>query len=957
MRKQILSLLTLLIGVVAAYAQPGGWNYVGDNAYSGECVVYAKLVDADGQAVDAIDGSWIGAFIDGDCRGVAEAAYYRLASESTDFYYFAIRIKGSAADDGKTITWKYADSSNMIYTVTGKDLTYENNATTGGTPSDLFPLTFVQPTTKTTFPDTIRVKVGESVDLMTLVNWVPANASHPENASWIVGDTTIASVSGSVLTGVKPSLTGTTIRSYMGAFSQNGFYATVQVIQPITGMTLKDKYAKGDTVYVADANALKAIMRDCYTITPADANEPLAWTWSPEDLIRYDYISEDSINWWPEKPGVATMTLMGGNYSVSLPITILNKVTSITPLAYDLNVHVGDTLSSLLPYSYKLVPSEGIDDRVEYIIHEEQGAPGVLRKEADGSVIAAKSGYGNLEIRSVDNPQLSHWVSVAVRPKVTSLSVNLDPLTLTKPVNQDTVNVTSLLMDNLAFSPQQPLASEIEISVPDNSVLTVGVDTDANPQIDALALGTTKVTVRYKDNHSEIVDGKLTLTKTELADSFTVHVVSGITAFTFDAVSMGDKDTYTLVLTPDPVTAKFDAKAVSLKITGSQYADVWTLADVDAANDSGLRWIVTPRSVGQGNIVVYYEGIEFGHNTLTIGQTITQKEGWTWLSPYAATISINSIYGDVLEEARSQTALVYNDAKYGYFGGLTDMELAGCYKVKVKEGKYVATFAPYDPATNAYSGSAKEIGYGAQWNWMGTPYQYKHVLTDVLANYSANAGDRIISKDDGFAEYGADGWTGTLTTIGGGEGYMFYRANDTGVVLMFPGEAKLGQPSTQNGTRSFAPRATVWQYNSADYADNMTIVADLGAGFTADHLSVGAFVGDECRGEGMMIGGKCFITVAGEKGENVSFRLYDGATGEYRAIEGTRPFQPIDGTLTAPLRLHVGGMATAISTLTGDATAEAPQVYTLDGKRVSGKPVPGVYIVRQNGNTRKVVVK
>lgn len=955
MRKQILSLLTLLIGVVAAYAQPGGWNYVGDNAYSGECVVYAKLVDGDGQAINDIRGSWIGAFIGGECRGVAQAAVYSPESEGADFWYFAIRIKGTADDNGKTITWKYADSSDMIYTVTGQALTYENDATTGGTPSNLFPLTFIQPTTKTTFPDTIRVNVGESVDLMSLVNWMPANASRPENASWSVSDTTIVKVSGSILTGVKPSITGTEISSYMGTFSQNGFRATVQVIQPITGLTLKDKYAKGDTVYVADANALKAIMRDCYTVTPADANEPLVWTWTPDSLIRYDYISKDSINWWPEKPGVATMTLTGGNHSVSLPITILNKVTDMTPLEFELNVYVGDKLYDLLPYTYELVPSEGIDDRVEYIIHEEQSAKGVLRKEADGSVIAVKSGYGNLEIRSVDNPQLSHWISVHVRPEVTSFSVKLDPLTLTKPVDKDTVDVTSQVMDNLSFGPQQPLASAIEISVPDNNVLTVGWDSVAH--IGAVALGTTKVIVRYSDNHTEVVDGKLKHTQTEYADSFTVQVVSGISAFTFDAVSMGDKEAYTLVLTPDPATADFDAKAISVKITGSQYADGWTLAEVEAADDTGLRWTITPKSVGQGDIIVYYNGTEFGTDTLTIGQTIIQKEGWTWLSPYAANININSIYGDVLEEARSQTALVYNDAQYGYFGELTSMETASCYKVKVKEGQFVNTFAPYDPDMGGYSGSVREIGFGSQWNWMGTPYQYQHALTDVLANYTASAGDRIVSKDNGFAEYGADGWTGTLTTIGGGEGYLFYRADGSEVKLTFPGEGTLGQPATQNGAKAFAPRATVWQYNSAKFADNMTIIADLGAGYTGDPLSVGAFVGDECRGEGKMIGGKCFITVAGEKGEKVSFRLYDGTTGEYRAIEGTRAFQSMDGTLAAPLRLQIGGSATGISAPTVDATAADAQVYTLDGKPVSGKPAPGVYIVKQNGKARKVVVK
>ena len=58
----------------------------------------------------------------------------------------------------------------------------------------------------------------------------------------------------------------------------------------------------------------------------------------------------------------------------------------------------------------------------------------------------------------------------------------------------------------------------------------------------------------------------------------------------------------------------------------------------------------------------------------------------------------------------------------------------------------------------------------------------------------------------------------------------------------------------------------------------MSIIARATTSFEEGHYSIGAFVCDEYRGEGVTINGRFFITVHGAGGEKVRFKLYDRNT-------------------------------------------------------------------------------
>lgn len=439
--------------------------------------------------------------------------------------------------------------------------------------------------------------------------------------------------------------------------------------------------------------------------------------------------------------------------------------------------------------------------------------------------------------------------------------------------------------------------------------------------------------------------------------STSVKVLPSITGFTFDDVTMGRNAIYSLTLTPVPADATVDADRVTVRIKGQELPEGWTLATADKVGSTGLQWTITPQAIGYGTIEVLYDGTPMGGHVLAIGQSFTQKEGWQWITPYGGYAEIQYTYGDALQEMRSQTQVVYNDPVYGYFGELSTLEPRQCYKVCIKDGQNVDAFnqkADYSP-------DAFEIQLAEKWNWIGFNYQFAHSLADALTPNAAPAsGDRIVSKDNGFAEYDGSAWTGTLTTLVPGEGYLYYSASEQENTLRPVSERTLGQPSTSSASHVQHQRSGLWQYDSAPFAGNMTIIADLGSLYSDSRYSVGAFIGQECRGEGSCRGGLWFITVHGDariKGQTVTLRIHDRKTGAVCAVDGQLPFTQMAGSLRAPIRMDVTAPTGIDHVLNDEKDAAALRYYTIDGRRLDGKPSAGVYVVTDGKTTRKVVAK
>lgn len=422
---------------------------------------------------------------------------------------------------------------------------------------------------------------------------------------------------------------------------------------------------------------------------------------------------------------------------------------------------------------------------------------------------------------------------------------------------------------------------------------------------------------------------------------------------------MGRNQERTITLTPNPATAAVDPSKITVKVIVNENFTAWNLASAAATDATGLQWTITPEAIGSGYIKVYYDKVEFGSANITIGQNFNQGIGWAWVTPYGGKIeSIEALYGDALQEMRSQTSLLYNDPVYGYFGQLESMEQMKGYKVNTKsamsDGNYNKGTYPYEPSKPAY------IQFNPKWNWFGTPYQFDRAVNDIMTFADFAEGDRIVSKNGGFAEYNGTEWEGSLTTLVAGEGYLLYYGNEASSGGEFAAEAALGKPASQpSNAHALNKHANVWHYDAAQFSDNMSMVADLGEEFADSRYSIGAYINGECRGEGVCVNGKWFITVHGDaasNGQAVNFRVYDSMNGKIYDVDTTQPYSQMAGTLKAPISLKVAGSSTGIESISADSLDPNAKYYTIDGIEVTN-PTTGLYIVVDGNKAQKVYIK
>ena len=972
-------------------AQQPDWGY-NPNAYPDEHVIYVGLTEGSldncGQK-ELPENTYLGAFIDGECRGLAKVQKKSLSVALT-INYFPLRVKGDTNDEGKAISFRLLYPGGQLSYVydlqpAADAVTYTNKKTTG-TLSDLFPLKFIQPLYYGFTQETVSVKVGEQINLLDYITFEPANANIPELNWNMYEESENVIIEGNKLTAIK----STGKYGSVGVFPKlwdmknTGQYSdiNIRVIQPATSIELRDEYKNGITVNLGDTAALNTVLRSGYTTAPADCNEELTWKSSDETAIRPMTSESDLGKFEPVKTGTYTMTLGGENASVDLKVTVIKPVEYITPVGSvkTIKMFVGENLLNILPSGYKVMPEDAADRSVHYEVNQSYSDQGVY-EDGDGAykytdifgnlyfnegdeMIALKPGRVRVTIRSVQNPQASCEYEVIVKRGPTNITFKQEEMTFLMPrKDTDKWDISEDIRNNIIMTPSWPKYEEYESYDIAQSNLDISSLTDAvklyydfekdslSASIDSIGQG--RINVSYSSERTIATEEGLQNDEYRISNHFNITILESLKGFKVDEyVDMVSTETRDFVLTPDPVDAEVDPSRVEVTITPDSYvSEEWkSIVEIEPTDETMLNYTIKPHSVGRATISVKLDGEEVATSFVSIGQRYMQKAGWKWTSFYGGRVGWNSPeieLGNVVEEIRSEDALLHNDPEYGYFGDLNWLETGECYKIKVKEEE------PGLLNLRIYPGGYEDMRPYRQivpmWNWLGNPYQYDHDINSVFSTEDANAnkfnvGDRIVSKDNGFAEYNGEKWTGTLTTLHAGLGYMYFNAaSDTiNMELKYEWNMPQGTP-VMNAPQH---KQSVWTYNSAPFADNMTIVADLGNDYSAERFTVGAFVGDECRGEGEMIDGKCFITVHADKGETISFKLHDAVSGEMRTINEQMPFAKMAGSLRAPQRLTVGGIVTGITA----ADIASSGIAVVDGQiTVQGMDVADVIVCNASG--------
>ena len=720
---------------------------------------------------------------------------------------------------------------------------------------------------------------------------------------------------------------------------------------PVTAIELG---GKAITVYVGDD--VKEALKNQVTYSPEDADED-----------SKDFTVEETENvskGTAIKPGECDVHVYVANAE---KVIVSTKTVHVTVMALpdyidgpdELTVNVGDNVKDAIEAAITIGSTEWDKDATasQYIDKSFTLSTRSNTAYYDADYVATKVTTKPITVlittnaMDVTGAQLTKTINLTIKKGVTSITAKTK--TINAIIGDDvygmireliTVNPSDATNTNLILTPNKASAD----------AFSDGIATKA---------GTWKIVVKSEDNPNATV-------------TITVNVEEPV-SLTFDpdlTTTVGKEVTLTLTkvtggeVDPTKVKVGFSSNMEIVPVTATP-------------DETGLVWTIKTYMAGTFNFYVSYDGVrqysikQTEAGTLIVSQEIALESGWDWITVNALPAGSNSIVlysnsnwipemqngKNKVIEVRSQQALLYNDPNYGFFGDITELKPGdGMYKIKT-EGSVV-----FQLGSNVSGISSADLPQTVKgYTWLGYPHQIDQPLT-VLASAlasTAEEGDMIIGKDN-FAEFSNGEWVAADGfTFKAGKGYMYYTMGNGGKTIDWgtPDAFESKAKEVIYYAKSYAPRANAWQYDNSAYADNMPIVAVLSGIDDPENYSVGAFVGDECRGEGNVAGGKyMFINVAGTAGETVTFKLYNKMEGTYSDLDNTVTYGSKAGSLKNPVELL--GRTTAIRNISiGDSegvititNAAGTVVRTTVGTSFSLEGLPsGMYIITVNNGTAR----
>ena len=431
---------------------------------------------------------------------------------------------------------------------------------------------------------------------------------------------------------------------------------------------------------------------------------------------------------------------------------------------------------------------------------------------------------------------------------------------------------------------------------------------------------------------------------------------------TFDNVTMATETTGTITVTPIPANAVFDPTKVSLEIAEeSAFPAEWQTIDLQRLSEQELQWNVEAYSIGRYNIQALYDGEPMGSSIVDVNQRLHLTDGWQWIALQGGQVSgsLEDVFGNQLEEARSETQMVVNDVQAGYWGMLQSMNSDQTYKVKMRDERVCDVSATaYGAMMLGDEGSSSLArSMHAGWNWIGNPYQYWQDLNTIFSDDSQFDEDDMVKFKSQFAVYANGQWQPNIY-VEPGQGMLVYKHSEGQAKFNteYSMEQRQSEPTQTRQMSHFT--AGMWPVDESRFADNMAMVAYINSVSDPSAVTLLAFADGECRGRGIGVGTLQFITIHGQMGDKFTFKVLDHVTGELRQVAGEYPFTAMSGTVGNPVLLQAGSAITAIYNVYGDKTMADDAVYDLQGRCIDSSASQhlykkGIYIQ----NRRKVVVR
>ena len=264
-----------MIAVLGVQAQ-SWWTPLDRHRYNDETVVYAALELNNWSASYCNQHYRLAAFIDDECRAVADAPVVCEDGSSV----FVLRVAGDrSADKEKTIRFEVCWKDNAF------GLVYDVAPTTPvvfdgeswGRPSSPVVMQGKGYTGAAFFRfNEATIQVGETIDIASLY----LDSTMPKYESITLSDLTLASLQGTVVTGLQPGQVRFTVH-FPGVSIGN----VINVVQPATALNILNDEIRVD---VEHPETLQPKAEASYELLPANTTDHVTWIIDDETVVSYD---------------------------------------------------------------------------------------------------------------------------------------------------------------------------------------------------------------------------------------------------------------------------------------------------------------------------------------------------------------------------------------------------------------------------------------------------------------------------------------------------------------------------------------------------------------------------------------------------------------------------------------------------------------------------------------------
>ena len=227
------------------------------------------------------------------------------------------------------------------------------------------------------------------------------------------------------------------------------------------------------------------------------------------------------------------------------------------------------------------------------------------------------------------------------------------------------------------------------------------------------------------------------------------------------------------------------------------------------------------------------------------------------------------------------------------------------------------------------------------WNNIGYLPVGENPIDKALVNLTPSPND-VMKSFDKFSVYEDGQWHGTLTHLRPGEGYLYLSGRETAFTYPVTRVFEL-EPQNSKQVRLSESIDVLWPVNAHAYQDNMTMVAKLVDSNTHEVppgvYTIGAFVGDDCRGIGKWIDDRLYLLIHGTDGmlDEIEFKGYNHATGETVPLVNVLTFGNLAlGSIHQPVELQLQKASGIDETFSGNLSYSIYPVPVLNRLYVNG---------------------